>query len=102
MSKSKDKKKAAQLVLRVEKSERDAFVALCETLDTTAAREIRRFMREMVASHAAPEPEAEPSEGKKPAAAEVVVAESPPEVEAEVPAEVVAKPAPKRRKKPAA
>ena len=106
MSKSKDKKKAAQLVLRVEKSERDAFVALCETLDTTAAREIRRFMREMVASHAAPEPEAEPSEGKKPAAAEVaeevLVAEAPADVETKVPAETESKPAAKRRKKPAA
>jgi hypothetical protein len=55
MSKSKtngkDKKKSAQLVLRVEKAERDDFVALCERLDTTAAREIRRFMRDLVASH---------------------------------------------------
>ena len=55
MSKSKDKekKKASQLVIRVEKAERDAFVALCNTLDTSAAREIRRFMRDMVASEAA-------------------------------------------------
>jgi hypothetical protein len=56
MSKSKshgkDKKKSAQLVLRVEKAERDDFVALCEQLDTTAAREIRRFMRDWIASHA--------------------------------------------------
>jgi hypothetical protein len=51
-SQGKDKKKTAQLVLRVEKAERDDFVALCDRLDTTAAREIRRFMRDWVASHA--------------------------------------------------
>jgi hypothetical protein len=72
MSKSKshgkDKKKSSQLVLRIEKAERDAFVALCELRDTTAAREIRRFMRDWVANHTpqaaveevpAPEPAAE-------------------------------------------
>ena len=51
---SKDKKKGSQLVIRVDKAERDAFVALCDRLDTSAAREIRRFMRERVAAHAAP------------------------------------------------
>ncbi|MCW1918065.1 hypothetical protein NX862_04805 [Rhodobacter sp. KR11] len=99
MSKSKphgkDKKKAAQLVLRIEKSERDAFVALCERLDTTAAREIRRFMREMVATHAeapeAPISEAPATEAPEPEAAPV------PETEAVAPA-----PAAKRRKKTAA
>lgn len=49
----KDKKKSSQLVIRVEKAERDAFVALCDQLDTSAAREIRRFMRDLVAAHAA-------------------------------------------------
>lgn len=38
-------KKDAQLVLRLDKSERDAFVDLCKELDTSAAREIRRFIR---------------------------------------------------------
>lgn len=41
-------KKDSQLVLRLDKEERDAFVALCKKLDTSAAREIRRFMREFV------------------------------------------------------
>lgn len=41
-------KKDSQLVLRLDKEERDAFVALCKELDTSAAREIRRFMREFV------------------------------------------------------
>lgn len=52
---SKDKKKSSQLVIRVEKAERDAFVTLCDRLDTSAAREIRRFMRELVAAHSVEE-----------------------------------------------
>jgi len=49
---TKDKEKGGQLVIRVDKSERATFIALCEELDTTAAREIRRFMREFVTSRA--------------------------------------------------
>lgn len=45
------KSKDAQLIIRVSKEERKAFIDLCESLDTSAAREIRRFMREFVASH---------------------------------------------------
>jgi hypothetical protein len=48
----KEKNKSSQLVIRIDKAERAAFVTLCEELDTSAAREIRRFMREFVASHA--------------------------------------------------
>lgn len=51
-STGKEKKKGSQLVIRVDKTERDAFVMLCDELDTSAAREIRRFMRELVAAHA--------------------------------------------------
>ncbi len=47
----KIKKKGSQLVFRLDKAERDAFVSLCERLDTSAAREIRRFMREFVAAN---------------------------------------------------
>lgn len=47
------KKKGSQLVIRVDKHERDDFVSLCDALDTSAAREIRRFMREWVAAHKA-------------------------------------------------
>lgn len=53
MGKHKDgkkDKKGSQLVIRVDKAERDAFVSLCDALDTSAAREIRRFMREWVAA----------------------------------------------------
>ena len=52
-ARGKDKKKSSQLVIRVEKAERDAFVALCDQLDTSAAREIRQFMRERVATQGA-------------------------------------------------
>lgn len=54
----KGKGKGSQLLIRVDKAEREAFVALCETLDTSAAREIRRFMRDFVARNtpAATEP----------------------------------------------
>ena len=40
------KSKDAQLVIRINKQERDEFIELCEDLDTSAAREIRRFIRE--------------------------------------------------------
>lgn len=113
----KDKKKAAQLVLRVEKAERDAFVALCERLDTTAAREIRRFMREMVLANTeapakpAAEPISEPEDmapapapkhSKKAAAAAPSDADPALARESLAEAEPAATPEPKRRKKPAA
>ncbi|THD72967.1 hypothetical protein E7681_13680 [Thalassobius vesicularis] len=47
------KKKDSQLVLRLDKSERDAFVELCKELDTSAAREIRGFIRKFMDDHAA-------------------------------------------------
>lgn len=42
------KKKDSQLVLRLDKQERDAFVELCKDLDTSAAREIRAFIRQFM------------------------------------------------------
>lgn len=48
----KDKKKAgkkdSQLILRLDKAERDEFIALCKDMDTSAAREIRGFIRDFV------------------------------------------------------
>ncbi|MBA86227.1 MAG: hypothetical protein CML60_08785 [Rhodobacteraceae bacterium] len=41
----KSGKKDSQLVLRLDKEERDAFVELCKDMDTSAAREIRGFIR---------------------------------------------------------
>ena len=55
----KAKGKGSQLVIRIDKAERAAFVSLCEELDTSAAREIRRFMRAFVATHAQKQPEAQ-------------------------------------------
>ncbi|MEM8848586.1 MAG: hypothetical protein AAGE03_00990 [Pseudomonadota bacterium] len=48
---SKATGKDSQLVIRLKKSERDAFVSLCNDLDTSAAREIRRFIRRFLAEH---------------------------------------------------
>ena len=42
------KKQNSQLILRLDKDERDAFVDLCKEMDTSAAREIRRFIREFM------------------------------------------------------
>lgn len=44
-------KKDSQLVIRISSEERDRFVALCDDLDTSAAREIRRFIRDFMALH---------------------------------------------------
>lgn len=41
-------KKDSQLILRLDKKERDAFVDLCKELDTSAAREIRGFIRKFM------------------------------------------------------
>jgi hypothetical protein len=44
-------KKDSQLLLRIGKEERDEFIALCEDLDTSAAREIRRFIKQFTANN---------------------------------------------------
>ncbi len=53
MKADKKNKKDSQLVLRLDKEERDAFVRLCNDLDTSAAREIRRFIRQFLKKHRA-------------------------------------------------
>ena len=50
-SKKKKTKHDSQLVIRIKKSERDRFVSLCDDLDTSAAREIRRFIRGFLEAH---------------------------------------------------
>lgn len=47
----KAKQKNSQLLLRINDQERAAFINLCEELDTSAAREVRRFIREFIAKH---------------------------------------------------
>ena len=44
-NKKKKRKKDAQLVLRLNGDMRDRFVDACQDLDTTAAREVRRFIK---------------------------------------------------------
>ncbi|WP_185020634.1 hypothetical protein [Histidinibacterium lentulum] len=54
MGKKDDRKKSkkdSQLILRLDKEERDAFISLCKDLDTSAAREVRRFIRAFLAEH---------------------------------------------------
>ncbi|MEO0344216.1 MAG: hypothetical protein AAF198_12350 [Pseudomonadota bacterium] len=46
--KKKKKKKDSQLIIRLHKEVRDDFVELCDELDTSAAREIRRFIGEFM------------------------------------------------------
>ena len=53
MAKKKRKKlkKDSQLVIRVNSLMRDDFIELCEDLDSSAAREIRRFMTDFMIEH---------------------------------------------------
>jgi hypothetical protein len=46
-------KKDSQLLLRINSVERDTFVALCEELDTSAAREVRKFIRTFIKENTA-------------------------------------------------
>lgn len=47
-------KKDSQLMIRINSEERDTFISLCEQQDTSAAREIRRFIRGFIAEHHEP------------------------------------------------
>lgn len=56
MSKETGTKKAkstkeSQLVIRLDKELRDQFVAACKDVDTSASREIRRFMKHYLARY---------------------------------------------------
>ncbi|EAT17159.1 hypothetical protein [Desulfuromonas acetoxidans] len=55
--KKKKKKKDSQLLIRINSEERDRFVALCDDLDTSAAREIRKFIKAFMREHDATENE---------------------------------------------
>lgn len=93
MGKSKEKKKESQLVIRVEKAEKTAFLALCEALDTTAGREVRRFMRAFVAAKSAiAEAESDPAVPSKRAKKTAVIATVPGDSAASYEAEAPAQP----------
>lgn len=49
--KIKTGKKDGQLLIRINSTERDEFIRLCEELDTSAARELRKFIRSFVKQH---------------------------------------------------
>lgn len=51
MEKQTKSKKNCQLVIRMNDQERDRFIALCDEMDTSAAREIRRFIRDFLTQH---------------------------------------------------
>ena len=44
IKKIKTGKKDGQLLIRIQSTERDEFIRLCEELDTSAARELRKFL----------------------------------------------------------
>ena len=44
----KKERKDSQLIIRIKGKERDQFVELCDELDTSAAREVRRFIRDFL------------------------------------------------------
>jgi len=45
----KNPPKDSQLIIRINRVERDRFIDVCAEIDTSAAREIRRFIREFIA-----------------------------------------------------
>jgi hypothetical protein len=52
----KKEKKDSQLVIRIAGEQRDRFVRLCDELDTSAAREIRKFIGRFLKDHQSQEP----------------------------------------------
>ena len=51
----KKSKKDSQLVIRINSAERDQFVDLCDELDSSAAREIRGFIRDFLRNNKRPD-----------------------------------------------
>jgi hypothetical protein len=45
----RSKPKNSQLLIRINVEDRDQFLALCDQNDTTAARELRRFIKKFIA-----------------------------------------------------
>lgn len=44
-----NKDEEVKLVVRIEAGLRDAFIEACQDIDTTASREVRRFIRDFLA-----------------------------------------------------
>ena len=51
MAKKKEKKKDSQLLIRINGEQRDRFVSLCDEMDSSAAREIRKFINRFLKEH---------------------------------------------------
>ncbi|WP_167369758.1 MULTISPECIES: hypothetical protein [Salinivibrio] len=51
MAKKEKTKKDSQLLIRINSEQRDAFLEACDELDTSAAREIRRFIKQFLKDH---------------------------------------------------
>ncbi|HIQ34461.1 hypothetical protein HWI77_06910 [Acinetobacter venetianus] len=49
--KTKVNKKDGQLLIRINTAERDEFIHLCDSLDTSAARELRKYIRSFIKKH---------------------------------------------------
>jgi predicted DNA-binding protein len=49
--KSDANKKDSQLIIRINREQRDRFTALCDDMDTSAAREVRRFIKQFIKEH---------------------------------------------------
>lgn len=52
-----NKEEDAKLVVRIEAGLRDAFIEACQEIDTTASREVRRFIRDFLEGDRARNPE---------------------------------------------
>ncbi len=50
-NKKESNKKDSQLIIRINGKQRDQFISLCEDMDTSAAREVRRFIKTFLAEH---------------------------------------------------
>ncbi len=50
-NKKDSNKKDSQLIIRINGEQRDKFVSLCDDLDTSAAREVRRFIKQFIEEH---------------------------------------------------
>jgi hypothetical protein len=48
---AKENSKDSQLIIRISASDRVRFISVCNSLDTSAAREIRRFIRDFLNEH---------------------------------------------------
>ena len=49
--KTKVNKKRWPILIRINTAERDEFINLCDNLDTSAARELRKYIRSFIKKH---------------------------------------------------